>query len=602
MQTVIIFYLPGHAGNFVSRLFSLDPGTMPLLTKQTLEQCLKNAHIPNDFDRLEHYQFSSVLQDFDSWQKFHRSYADFKEFSRYNLLNVFCKKKFSRIVFPLHPHEFIRDEFIENFNSDLTAELYYVDLDLDQWGSWIHEQQQKLNFQYRGPEHQQFHELKEKYNMQPISLDRLLESQRSFLIEYNRVCDLMGIVPLPQQALALRQDWMSVRVPQSDKDKIYTVSQPFNDDFTHDLFVDLMKSCPKDTEAYYIWSSPPQTLETFLTYTPFSSSTIFIGIKDSLYGWDKEKFNWWRNRQLSAVKLIIDMVKKHSDKKFVLFVSMEHVDLTLDEPNLHIIPWGGDWVNQRCGYTELKPVMEKNFQSEKTFICLNRNVRDHRVVTLSYLFGSGVAEHGMISSLYHNSQNKSMTFLDHIPWQFGPEHDEIRTKILQGSEIMKSHDDYITDRPDIYRVYGTKINDNLGNFENRLRSLYQNSFVEIVTESSFAPSCFILTEKTAHAFYGCNFPIILSGRGAIAHLREIGLDVFDDVVDHGYDLIENPFDRIVTAIDANRRLLTDCDYAKKSWKDCESRFENNVKVMRNIYSYYEQRTRQKLSAVLEIIG
>jgi hypothetical protein len=148
----------------------------------------------------------------------------------------------------------------------------------------------------------------------------------------------------------------------------------------------------------------------------------------------------------------------------------------------------------------------------------------------------------------------------------------------------------------------TKINDNLGNFENRLRSLYQNSFVEIVTESSFAPSCFILTEKTAHAFYGCNFPIILSGSGAIAHLREIGLDVFDDVVDHGYDLIENPFDRIVTAIDANRRLLTDCDYAKKSWKDCESRFENNVKVMRNIYSYYEQRTRQKLSAVLEIIG
>jgi hypothetical protein len=44
--------------------------------------------------------------------------------------------------------------------------------------------------------------------------------------------------------------------------------------------------------------------------------------------------------------------------------------------------------------------------------------------------------------------------------------------------------------------------------------------------------------------------------------------VFDDVVDHGYDLIQNPFDRITTAIDSNRRLLTDLDYVKKSWTQC----------------------------------
>ena len=78
--------------------------------------------------------------------------------------------------------------------------------------------------------------------------------------------------------------------------------------------------------------------------------------------------------------------------------------------------------------------------------------------------------------------------------------------------------------------------------------------------------------------------------------------MFDDVVDHAYDQIHNPFDRIVTAIESNRRLLTDSDYAKQSWTHCRSRFERNVEVIRNMYSWYEQRTRQKFAETLELIS
>ena len=599
MKTVIVLYIPGHAGNFVARLFSLTSETMPLLPRYNLQQCLKSGGIPDDFDRLQSYKFSTVPTKFSDWQQFHRAYADYEGISNYNLLNIFCKEKFSRIVFPIHPYEFIAE--FSDFRLNSESEFYCVDLDLNKWGSWVDAQQKKLNFHYRDNEHQQFQDLKEKYKMRSISLDKLLESQESFLEEYNRVCYLMGVFPLPQQALILRDDWMSVRIHEPPKDKIYTVSRPPYDDFSYDLFVDLVKSYTENNEAYYIWSCPPDTLNTFLSYTPFSSSTIFIGIKDSLHGWGEEQFDWWSNRKLSVEKLISDMTRRHPDKKFVLFVSMEHLDITLNEPNLYIIPWGGDWVNQRIGYTKLNPVMEKNFQSKKTFICLNRNNRDHRIVALSYLFGSGIAESGMISYLTDPYQDKLMPFLDRISWQFGPDHDEIRTKILQGSELIKSDDNFIKDTFDIYHAYGNNTTDNIGNFENRLRSLYQNSFVEIVTESSFAPDCFMLTEKTAHAFYGCNFPIILCGVGTIAHLREIGLDVFDDVIDHGYDLIENPFDRIVSAVESNRRLLTDPDYAKQLWLNCKPRFERNVQVMRDIYSWYEQRTRQQFAKTLELV-
>jgi hypothetical protein len=77
--------------------------------------------------------------------------------------------------------------------------------------------------------------------------------------------------------------------------------------------------------------------------------------------------------------------------------------------------------------------------------------------------------------------------------------------------------------------------------------------------------------------------------------------MFDDIVDHSYDLISNPINRIVNAIESNRRLLTDADYAKQCWNTCKPRFKHNVKVMRDIYSWYEQRTRKKFAETLELI-
>jgi hypothetical protein len=208
MKTVIILYLPGHAGNFVARLFSLGQETMPLLQQGMLQHHLESVtDVPDNFDRLENYRFSTVSTAFDDWQQFHRSYADHKEYSCYNLLNIYCKQKYSRIVFPLHPHEFIAD-----FNNQSESEFYYVDLDLDRWGDWVNDQQLKLNFQYRSNEHEQFHKLKEIHAMKSISLDNMLHSEHGFVTEYHRVCDVMSIPVNTEQALQLRHDWMSVRV------------------------------------------------------------------------------------------------------------------------------------------------------------------------------------------------------------------------------------------------------------------------------------------------------------------------------------------------------------------------------------------------------
>jgi hypothetical protein len=600
MKTVIILYLPGHAGNFVARLFSLGNETMPLLQKTVLQSSLESEQeIPVDFDRLENYRFSTVPAKFHNWQQFHRSFADYKENLHYQKVNLFGTSQYSRIVFPVHPYEFGND-FIDHGNS----EFYYVDLDLEVWGEWADSEQEKLQFLVRTLEKNEFENFKNQHSMQAISLDQLLHSRDSFLEEYCRVCDLMKISPHIEQALWLREDWMSVRVKkqftQKKQNVVETVSLPPNDDFTHKMFVNLMQSYANGNEAYYLWSCPPDRLKGFLNQDQFKSPIVFIGIKDLLDAW--EVFNWWEDKQLSISIELSKLARRHPKKMFVIFTSLEQLELELQEPNIHIIPWGGDWVNQRNEYLQLLPVLDKNFDSEKTFISLNRNSRDHRIVTLSYLFGSGLDQYGNISYLSNLLEAKSTSFLDRIHWVFGPNHDDIRTKILDGFGQVTHNSKLIIDNVLIYEEYGRGPNDNIGNFENKLRDKYRNSFVEIVSESSFTPISYMLTEKTAHCFYGCNFPIILSGAGAVSHLRELGLDVFDDIVDHSYDLVKNPFDRIILAIEGNRRLLTDPDYAKQSWRKCRPRFEHNIQVMRDIYSWYENRTRQKFAETLELIG
>jgi hypothetical protein len=341
-------------------------------------------------------------------------------------------------------------------------------------------------------------------------------------------------------------------------------------------------------------------MESFLTKFNTSDPVVILGIKDLLDCW--RDFNYWHDSQQRGSQLICEMARRNANTKFILFTSLENLEQEIQEPNVHIIPWGGDYVNQRTKYLRLEPVIDKNFNSEKTFICLNRNIREHRIVNLSYLFGRGYDKTGVISYLGKSLINldfEPVEFLDRISWEFSDHHTQIRELMLDGYKKLIANTNFVPDEYEIYKEYGKGVNDNFGNFNARLRDMYQNSFVEIVSESSFTSPGYMLTEKTAHSFFGCNFPILLSGRGAVAHLRDIGFDMFDDVVDHSYDNISNPFDRIVAAIDSNKRLLEDTDYVKQTWATCQSRFENNIKVYASMFDWYENRARQQLAKILE---
>ena len=121
----------------------------------------------------------------------------------------------------------------------------------------------------------------------------------------------------------------------------------------------------------------------------------------------------------------------------------------------------------------------------------------------------------------------------------------------------------------------------------------------IVTESSYETEpgathiehhCFpALTEKTYKCFGMSQIPIWLAPYQAVECYRELGFDVFDDIVDHSYDMVKNPFDRITTAIDNNVHLLSDGQLVKQLWQANQPRFVKNIDTAKNITIYYQGR-------------
>jgi hypothetical protein len=384
---------------------------------------------------------------------------------------------------------------------------------------------------------------------------------------------------------------------------IYTISKPPNDDHTYKLFLQWVKKIPNEHQAFYMWSNPPQTVLKFFDNTKIDKPLVMIGIKDLLDGWNE--FNYWNQSCQTISKKISNTVKKHPTTQFILFTSLENLHLELSESNLHIIPWGGDLVNQESSYRKLLPVLDKNLSSDRTFISLNRHQRDHRVVALSYLLSQGYDKFGHITYLSNKPTLKKapLLFLDRIGWEFDqPRHDVVRSKMINGYDLLMNLNVDDQDEFEIYNHYGLSANDNATNFNLQLRSKYQNSFVEIISESSFCAPGFNVTEKTANSFFACNFPIFLGGCGLVQHLRDIGLDLFDDLIDHSYDKISNPFDRIVAALDNNQRLLTDTVYVKQIWTQCRSRFESNYEKIRTVYDWYDARAERMLNKVIQTIG
>jgi hypothetical protein len=158
---------------------------------------------------------------------------------------------------------------------------------------------------------------------------------------------------------------------------------------------------------------------------------------------------------------------------------------------------------------------QKQFQVERTrnWQCLNGAARPHRVCVHNILktYANGVTSLGNIDPLPQDDYETT------YQWQPG-EHD------LNESNFM------------------------------RLNWLYSTTKINVVTETQYTETPGIITEKTLFALLAGQIPIVIGYPGIVEHCRQLGFDMFDDLVDNSYDCLDDGI-RYQQALTLNRDLL-----------------------------------------------
>lgn len=106
-----------------------------------------------------------------------------------------------------------------------------------------------------------------------------------------------------------------------------------------------------------------------------------------------------------------------------------------------------------------------------------------------------------------------------------------------------------------------------------------HTLFELVSETDTTDVLFS-TEKTFKAFISKMPFIVLGNSGILEHLRSLGFKTFSPYIDESYDLIDDPFLRINTALDEVKRL------SSMSLKDCENHLTPLKDICEHNFNHY----------------
>jgi hypothetical protein len=162
-----------------------------------------------------------------------------------------------------------------------------------------------------------------------------------------------------------------------------------------------------------------------------------------------------------------------------------------------------------------------------TISCLNGTKWNHRILT--YI------------QLHQRSYFKNMIF------SFGNRnvcHDTVNGLYLTQEEL------------DQYSLLPQDVTiDNVGVDVSINHPAYQETYINLVTETNINFNTPMLSEKTFKPLTAGQLFILIAAPGAVKFLRDVGFDTFDDIIDHSYDQILDPRVRINKALEQVDQLI-----------------------------------------------
>jgi hypothetical protein len=123
----------------------------------------------------------------------------------------------------------------------------------------------------------------------------------------------------------------------------------------------------------------------------------------------------------------------------------------------------------------------------------------------------------------------------------------------------------------------------------------------ITNEGHLSWSVNSFTEKSMKPFVWGQVPLFNTVYNNLKYIRKLGFDLFDDIIDHSYDLIEDPIARIDAVVNQLEKIcqwsIDDCiDYKKQNM----ARFIKNRTIAQELHDYkFEQIALDNLQKALD---
>lgn len=109
--------------------------------------------------------------------------------------------------------------------------------------------------------------------------------------------------------------------------------------------------------------------------------------------------------------------------------------------------------------------------------------------------------------------------------------------------------------------------------------VFEPSCISLITEPCFYERESMITEKTIMAMYGGTLPIWAGGWRLPDVMRDLGFDLFDDILDHSYSTLNDPWQRLEQAIDKNINILNNFNQACNFIQLNIHRLQHNVNLI-----------------------
>lgn len=220
--------------------------------------------------------------------------------------------------------------------------------------------------------------------------------------------------------------------------------------------------------------------------------------------------------------------------------------------------------------SSIRHVINKN--NSKFFLCHNRTPKFHRLLILSFLNNKKIindVNYSFLGNLNYLELNKYRDLNE-----FNFLNDDIS---IINSQIKYSDNENESDADETYH------------FQYILTpSEYENSYVNITTESNYFEKSVHITEKSFKPLAFYQIPLIIGGYRHNYYLKkEYGFDLFEDIIDLSFDEEPDNVKRMLMIFDEIERLYNNKENIIKFYKENYNRFIKNRKIIRSIVSNYK---------------